>query len=289
MNFKAQFLSLVFLQIILIATLSFAQDSNSLHIISSKEIGQIEVGSPYMGIEIHKSFPMLNRISFYYPVANSLDISEDYWKRENYRIMTVGIKIGNSPKEFLKNEVYQIDQTPYSVSFSKVKDESKFEISYEFCKNEPAMLVTYSFTNKSKTAEDYEVYTRLSTVLRTSHTYQAFDSASSEYNSKSKTLSLNYDDIETGRAKVFISNTGIFPDSYTSTIPGNYSSIDQWWLDHNLSLPEETLPAGREGKTCAAFIYKKKLNPGETLIIGQVIGSIKISDGEKRIEKILSG
>ena len=31
-----------------------------LTIESVKEVGQIEVGSPYVGIELHKSFPLLN-------------------------------------------------------------------------------------------------------------------------------------------------------------------------------------------------------------------------------------
>jgi hypothetical protein len=289
MKSKSLLFRLVILQIILLATLSNAQDSNSLHIVSKKEIGQIEVGSPYIGIEIHKSFPMLNRISFYYPVANSFDISEDYWKRENYRIMEIGVKIGNAPKELLKNEVYQVDQTPYSVSFSKVKDKSKIEISYEFCKDEQAMLATYKFTNQSNAAKEYEVYTRLSSVLKTSHTYREINSTGTDYNQANNTLSINYNNVEAGRARVFISNTGIAPESFTSTFPTNYSSVDQWWMEQNFPLPGGVLPAGKEGKTCAAFIYKKKLEPGESLVVKQVIGSIKISDGDKKIEKILSG
>ena len=204
------------LSVLLLTSLNdaaFGQGKNSLHIISKKEIGQVEVGNPYVGIEIHNSFPMLNRISFYYPVANSLDISEDYWKRANYRIMNVGLKIGDSPKEFLKNEVYEVDQTPYSVSFSKSEKDAGIKIGYEFCKDEPAMLITYNFTNNSASVKSFEVYTRLTTVLRTSHTYQAFDSASSTYNSKNNTLSLDYNYIETGKAKVFISSAGLKPES----------------------------------------------------------------------------
>ena len=287
MKFKIIIFALFILPFLLKSNTTFGQEKNSLHIISKKEIGQIEVGNPYVGIEIHKSFPMLNRISFYYPVANSLDISKDYWKRENYRIMNVGLKIGNAPKEFLKNEIYQVDQTPYSVSFSKTEGDAKINIGYEFCKDEPAMLITYSFTNNSKAAKNFEVYTRLTTVLRTSHTYQEFDSASSEYNSGNNTLSLDYNYIETGRAKVFISNTGAKPDSYTSTIPVGYKSVDQFWLE-NSSLPDMIIPSGQEAKSCAAFLYKKKLQPGEALVIKQVIGSIKISDGEKKISGILS-
>ena len=125
------------------------QEKELLTIKSAKEVGQIEVGGPYVGIEIHKSFPLLNRISFYYPVANSIDISEDYWKRENYRIMSVGLKVGDAPKRLLKNQVYSVFQTPYSASFSGNDSDSEIKIKYEFCKNEPAMVITYKITNTS--------------------------------------------------------------------------------------------------------------------------------------------
>src|SRR3972149_10409642 len=107
---KSKYLSISLVSLIMLfMTLRISgQDRDLLTIKSVKEVGQIEVGGPYVGIEIHNSFPMLNRISFYYPVANSIDISEDYWTRENYRIMSVGLKVGNAPKRFLKNQIYQV-------------------------------------------------------------------------------------------------------------------------------------------------------------------------------------
>ena len=87
---KLKFLSFFIVSLIILMTPRInGQNKNLLTIESTKEVGQIEVGSPYEGIEIHKSFPLLNRISFYYPVANSIDVSEDYWKSENFRIMNV--------------------------------------------------------------------------------------------------------------------------------------------------------------------------------------------------------
>src|SRR3972149_8788481 len=165
--------SSIYLALLIMFCVTFridGQEKDLLTIKSVKEVGQIEVGSPYVGIEIHKSFPLLNRISFYYPVANSIDISEDYWKRENYRIMSLGLKVGDSPKRFLQNQIYQVSQTPYSVSFIGNDSESEIKISYEFCKKEPAMVVTYEITNASETEKEYEVYTRLETTLRTCHT-----------------------------------------------------------------------------------------------------------------------
>ncbi len=274
--------------IFFLASVLCAQVKNPLHIISKKEVGQIEVGSPYVGIEIHKSFPMLNRISFYYPVANSIDISQDYWKRENYRIMSVGIKVGDSPKEILKDEIYKVDQTPYSVSFTKEEKGSELQISYEFCDNEPALLVTYKITNKSHTVKNYEIFTSLLAILRTSHTYKFLDSANTEYEKKNGTIIINYNNIETGKARIFISNVGVSPASFTTKYPANYSSIDKWWLDHNLSLPEEIIPVGNENKPVASFIYKKKLKSEESIVIKQLIGCIKISDGKKKIARIIS-
>jgi hypothetical protein len=43
--------------------------------------GSIEVGGPYAGFESHHSRPLPSRISFYAPVANSMDLSTDYWRR----------------------------------------------------------------------------------------------------------------------------------------------------------------------------------------------------------------
>lgn len=42
-----------------------------------KKYGQVEVGGPYVGAEFHESRPLPLRISFYYPVANSIDVSTD--------------------------------------------------------------------------------------------------------------------------------------------------------------------------------------------------------------------
>src|SRR5512140_3064290 len=55
--------------------------------------GQVEVGGPYVGMEFHHSRPSPSRISFYYPVANSIDLSTDYWKRGDSRPMAAGVRV----------------------------------------------------------------------------------------------------------------------------------------------------------------------------------------------------
>ncbi len=290
MKFKFEMLCVLFFLYILMPSAIFGQDKNLLHIKSIKEVGQIEVGSPYVGIEIHKSFPMLNRISFYYPVANSIDISDDYWKRENFRIMSVGIKVGNSPKRILENEIYDVDQTPYSVSFSKEKFDSEIKISYEFCKNEPAMVVTYIITNKSKVEKKYEVFTRLETILRTSHSYNLKDKAYTESDNKGSIIRINYPDIETGNAQVFILNAGLLPSSFTSSsqIDKKFSSLDDWWLNTDTMLPNMVIPKENPGRPVSAFIYNKKLQPNESMKIVQIIGSSLITEGKGKTDYLLA-
>lgn len=273
----------------MIPMVTFGQDKKLLHITSTKEVGQIEIGGPYVGIEIHKSFPMLNRISFYYPVANSIDISDDYWKRENFRIMSVGIKVGSLPKRILENEIYEVDQTPYSVSFTKEKFDSEIKISYEFCKSEPAMVITYVITNKSKEEKDFEVFTRLETTLRTSHTYKIIDRAYTEFQENGSIIKTNYPFTETGNAQIFVMNSGLEPSSFTTQEEkdNGFKNLNDWWLNTNSPLPEKIIQKDKPGKPVTAFIYKKQLAPKTSIKIIQIVGSALISEAREKTEYLL--
>lgn len=262
------------------------QDKKLLTIESTKEVGQIEVGGPYVGIEIHKSFPLLNRISFYYPVANSIDISEDYWKRENFRIMNIGLKVDDSPKEFLKQQIYKVSQTPYSVSFTGNDFDSEVKIKYEFCKNQPAMVITYEITNTSDTEKEYEVYTRLETTLRTSHTYKVIDSAYTEFEDEGSIIRTNYPFTETGSSQVFVMNSGSQPSSFTTEKEMNngFTNLDDWWLKTDDSLPEIIIPKEKMSEPVTAYIYKKTLKPKTSFKIIQIVGSSLISEGNAKTD-----
>ena len=282
MKFKYPSIILTSLFISVFSLKVTGQGVDLLTIESTKEVGQIEVGSPYVGIEIHKSFPLLNRISFYYPVANSIDISEDYWKRENFRIMSIGLKVGNSPKRFLKNQVYKVSQTPYSASFTGNDFESNIKIGYEFCKNEPAMVVTYEITNTSETEKEYEVYTRLETTLRTSHTYKIIDSAYTEFQENGSIIRINYPFTETANAQIFVANCGLEPSSFTSEEMHNgFKNLDDWWLNTDSPLPKKIIQKEKPGKSVAAFIYKKQLSPKSSIKIIQIVGSSLISEAKE--------
>jgi hypothetical protein len=282
---KLKYSSIVIVSlIILITSIVKGQDKNLLTIESTKEVGQIEVGSPYVGIEIHKSFPLLNRISFYYPVANSIDISEDYWKRENFRIMNVGLKVGDTPKGFLKNQIYKVSQTPYSVSFIGNDFDSEIKIKYEFCKSQPAMVITYEIVNTSDTEKEYEVYTRLETTLRTSHTYKIIDSAYTEHEYDGSIIRVNFPFIETGNAQVFVMNVGLKPSSFTSqkVNDNSFTNLDDWWVNTDESLPGKIIPKDKLAEPVAAYIYKKTLEPKASFKIIQIVGSSLIPEGKEK-------
>ncbi len=285
MKLKYPTIFIVSLLLLMISRIN-GQDKNLLTIESTKEVGQIEVGSPYVGIEIHKSFPLLNRISFYYPVANSIDISEDYWKRENFRIMNVGLKVGDSPKRFLKQQIYKVSQTPYSVSFTGNDVDSEIKIKYEFCKNQPAMVITYEITNTSDAEKEYAVYTRLETTLRTSHTYKIIDSAYTEYETDGSIIRTNYPYIETGNAQVFVMNAGLKPSSFTSqkVNDNSFTNLDDWWVNTDESLPKKIIHKEKLSEPIAAFIYKNTLEPKASFKIIQIVGSSLISEAKVKTE-----
>ena len=286
MKFKYPSIALVSLIILLITFRITGQDKDLLTIESTKEVGQIEVGGPYVGIEIHKSFPLLNRISFYYPVANSIDISEDYWTRENFRVMSLGLKVGDLPKRFLKNQVYKVGQTPYSVSFYGNDADNEIKIKYEFCKNEPAMVITYEITNTCYTEKEYEVYTRLETTLRTCHTYKIIDSAYTEFQKNGSIIRINYPYTETGNVQIFVMNSGLKPTSFTTKAQNNneYKNLDDWWLNTNSPLAKKIIQKDKPSKPTAAFIYKKRLAPKTSVKIVQIVGSSLISEAKGKTD-----
>lgn len=277
----------MFLSALLAVSLSqfiIPQDFNDLTITSEKEVSQIEKGNHFIGIEIHKSFPLLNRISFYYPVANSIDISDDYWKRDQFRIMSIGLKVGNAPKRLLKEQIYKVTQTPYSVCFTGIDSGTGITINYEFCKNEPAMVITYEIKNLDDKQTDYEIFTCLNASLRTSHTYSKINQAYSEYYDKNSTIILSYPFTETADSKIFISNAGLQPASWTSLGTINSTSLDAWWLKNNSDL----IGINKNNITdpVLGFIYRQRLFPDETMKIVQVVGSLAISDSLARVNQI---
>lgn len=203
---------------------------------------QIEVGGPYAGLEFHHSSPLLQRISFYYPAANSIDNSTDYWYRDTTHILNVKLKLNNGEYEELGNEIWEYNLTPYRVNYFKEDLNKRVEISYEFCKNSPAFIIKYEIQNKTEDSETFTFSTELATVLKTCHTYNPIIADSFSTFNANSAYKYSFNSIETKFAELFVLNAGEKPVGY----------------DGNLQ--------------AAKFDYEKTLNPGESFIVEQIIG-----------------
>ncbi|MBN2601515.1 MAG: hypothetical protein JXR87_05950, partial [Candidatus Marinimicrobia bacterium] len=200
---------------------------------------RIEVGGPFIGAEFHHSYPAPQRISFFYPVANSIDISSDYWFRDTTLAMEIGLKIGDNDRKNISWTSTSFNLTPYNVEFNQ----ENCQVSYQFCKNKPAMVVSIKLTNTCKQTDVYELDTRLINSLRTCHTFRWIQPVQTDYNSENGTAITRYNDDEISTIVVFVTNaaekpTLLEPDSNVTT-----------------------------------FLYRKELQPGDQMQIVQILGS----------------
>ena len=244
---------------------------------------KIEVGGPFVGIEMHHSSPLLQRISFFYPVANSLDESTDYWKRDTSFIMQLGLKIGGGEKEIVGLEPFEFDLTPYSVDFYKSDSDKSIGISYRFTKTKPAMVICYEIKNERGEETSFEFYTGLETAVRTSHSYNFIDKAWTEYDEKNSAIYTNFDDPQTQSAQIFVVNVGEKPSSFStvSQLSGLMNPDNEWWEQNKTDLQNDLMTKDNAGRPAAKFIYRKILKPLETMTIIQVVGSCKQEEGKE--------
>jgi len=271
-HYKIFFLILHFFLFSFCAKNSPEKFYQNLSVYFSGKPSQIEIGSPYIGIEMHTSSPLLNRISFYYPVANSIDLSTDYWQRQRDRIFFLGIKFGDQPIEWLQPEPMDYELTPYSVVFTRTDDEKNIQISYEFCKNKPAFVATIEITNNLSDPIAIELYTHLVTSLRTCHSYKLKDQARTEFDEKGSTIYTNFDDSEAGNAQVFVANAGEPPKSFSTAA--------------NSQLPSQPITQ-LPNHPVTQFIYSKKIAPKQNLKVIQLIGSCKQDEGRDIVKYLL--
>ncbi|MBU1872243.1 hypothetical protein KJ688_00745 [bacterium] len=200
---------------------------------------QIEVGGPFVGTEFHHSYQVPQRISFFYPVANSIDISTDYWFRDTTLAMEIGLKIGDNDRENIGWTPTAFNLTPFNVKFNQ----ENCQVSYQFCKNKPAMVISITLNNTGDKTEIFELDTRLINSLRTCHTFRWIHQTQTEYNPENGTAITRYNDDEVKNIIVFVSNAAEKPVLHEP--------------DSNAT----------------TFLYRKELLPDEQLRIVQIVGS----------------
>ena len=273
---------------ILLPDLTVAQQPDILSFPFDKRYGQVEVGGPYVGVEFHKSRPVPSRISFYYPVANSIDLSTDYWKRDESRPMALGIKIGNSPKKWIGRESWRYTLSPHAVTYSNEDSILSYHLKYEFCLTEPAMAVTFSLKNESKRTQWVTVYSHLLLALRTCQTYARKDSAQMTYQSGNQAIIARFDDADTRTAAVFVMNVGKKATSvwYDANDLSATDEGESDWLGAALVSGNPVPSESKRTRAVAAYEYTEQLEAGETMTVVQVIGSSTPDNVEKNISAL---
>ena len=264
-------------------------NNNDTLAVSYQGDAQVEIGNHYMGIELHHSCPALQRISFYYPAANSIDLSNDYWKRDSSFVSALGLKIGNASVDWLNLKQFKFDLTPYRVVFYKKLNNAEINIRYEFCKDKPAMVVTYQIKNIGSRTSTFELYSDLETTLKTSHSYKIKDKAWTEHTDKGNAVYTNFNDPETMEVQIFVVNAGEKPEKFSgrSELHSVPTKANTWWKSDDFNLKNDLSSRKNPGIPAARFLYQKKLAANEKMQVVQIIGACRQSEGKEIVRYLL--
>lgn len=278
--------SIIVVSIIFTWSYAFAQSSGKpLSYFFDRHYGQIEVGGRYAGAEFHESRPIPSRISFYSPVANSIDVSTDYWKRGKSLPFALGIRAGREAKRWLGREPWDYTLSPHKVLFHRREAELEYFLSYEFCMNQPAMVVSFRIKNISGQKISVEVYTHLLFSLRTCQTYSRKDSAWTEHNGTLGAIVAHFKDPQMNQTSVFVENAGAHPSSWSSNandVAATDSGTSRWITDSTLRLSQDLIPALYPAQSVAAFLYREEIAPNDSLDIVQIVGSCLTKEVKSR-------
>ncbi len=239
----------------------FCSSSDDVHCrdmkVSFKGEAVIEVGGPFVGVEFHKSQMIPQRISFYYPVANSIDYNQDFWHRDTSFVMKWGLTIGNSAEIEIGKDPAEIELAPYTVKFQTSEQDFTTAVHYHFCHEKPAMVLRISITNTLDRRENFRFATNLKTSLKTSHSYKLIEAAIANYDEETGTSFTWFPDEDTDSAMIFIANAGTMP------------------VANKIDLRN------------TGFVYEKQLNSGDKLEIIQIIGSAKKNESADMVNYLL--
>lgn len=227
-----------------------AQDADTLAVAFDGKRGQVEVGGAYAGAEFHGSRPVPARISFYDPVANSLDLSTDYWTRGDSRPLTLVVR-ADGRTDTLGTTPWAYRWTPYAVTFHGQAPGYAGTVAYRFADDLPVAVMTLTLVNRTGRSTTFEVDAHLATTLRTSHTYAAREPARTAFVDGGASFLASFDAADTDSVALFVANAGAAPVSGTR-------------------------PAG----SGAAFTYRRRLAPGDSLVVRQLIGTTPQRDAD---------
>ncbi|MBN1478892.1 hypothetical protein JXA70_01325 [candidate division KSB1 bacterium] len=236
--------------------------SNKLNIHFKGGYGQVEIGGKYVGAEFHHSRPLPSRLSFYYPVANSIVTNADYWHRDESFPLTLLLK-SEGKADTIGHIPYPYHYTPFNAQFDNIENNYKVIFSYDVCDNLPVIVLKINLQNTTDQNRVISVETLLEVSLRTSHTFALRNQASLHYDYKSAVATAAFNEIDTDSALVFVANAGHVP------------------VHHNND---------SKGLVCdpkLQFTFQKNLDAGEQIEIIQLIGMCRQKESRRIIDKSL--
>jgi hypothetical protein len=230
--------------------------------------GQIEVGGPFAGAEFHRNRPLPSRISLYAPVANSIDLSTDYWRRDESMPLSVGVRVDGGPVRQVGLESWTASIAPHRVEFRKREDDIAWTIGYDFSSTTPRMGMAFTLRNLTGRRIALDLYVHLRLVLRSCHTYARFDS--------SVVSSL----IQPGDLQFFFADRAL--DSVALAVQNGACSPARWWTGTQLPAPDDTgetawpfvdaaLSAKARAPHAAAYAYRLSLDPGDSAAVELIL------------------
>lgn len=221
----------------------------------------LEVGGPYVGLAFHHSHMIPQRISFFYPVANSIDHSRDYWTRDTSHVMDWTLSIGGEPEIKLGRKPARFIYAPYAVTFTETETGYSLAADYRFCRQKPALVLTITLRNESEAQQVFRFSCRLRSGIRTCHTFKVVDQARTDIREDEQVIYTCFDDPDTRHACLFIANAGEPPISAEAS--------------QGTEVPY------------SLYVYEKQLEPGAELGITLLIGSTYADESAAVVEYLL--
>jgi hypothetical protein len=236
---------------------------------------QVESGGPLAGAEFHGSRPLPSRISLFSPVANSIDLSTDYWKRGESRPLLLGIAVDNGPRRWLGKEPWEHLVAPNRTAFEGSDGDLAASIRYRFGSRDVAASISIDLKNAGSSPHEVELYAHLILVLRSCQSYARIPAARVRYDPREKAAVASFDDPRTARASLFVRNAGLDPASWTADGSALAVQDTGWsnWIEGKGELAQASFPSANARVPVAAFTYRATLAPGESMSVVLLIGS----------------
>ena len=134
---------------------------------------QIEVGSQYAGLAFHAGSALPSRMSFFYPVANSIDNSTNYWTRHTSRLINIQLACKNNSRT-VGYEPHLAEYTPYCFRAKRCYDDYEIHYEYSFGNSLPVVTLAITLTNTSSVADEYALDIAPELAMHCCHSYDRF-------------------------------------------------------------------------------------------------------------------